>query len=65
MWIFIFKQIECMTIIFFLQNIIISSGATNPFHVRGPYDIISLYPLNYSKPYGKEKLRNADNWLPN
>lgn len=24
------------------KNIIVSSGATNPFHVRGPYDIINL-----------------------
>lgn len=27
-------------------NIIISSGALNEFQVRGPYDVINLYPLN-------------------
>lgn len=26
-------------------NIIISSGAQNEFQVRGPYDVINLYPL--------------------
>jgi len=31
--------------VFCFQHIVISSGAASPFHVRGPYDVINLYPL--------------------
>lgn len=27
------------------KNIIISSGAEDYYHIRGPYDIINLYPF--------------------
>lgn len=27
------------------KNIIIASGATSRFHIRGPYDIANLYPF--------------------
>lgn len=28
------------------RNVIVSSGATNSFLLRSPYDIVNLYPLN-------------------
>jgi hypothetical protein len=30
--------------VFCFQQIVISSGAASPFHVRGPYDVVNLYP---------------------
>lgn len=27
------------------RNIVISSGATDPLFIRGPYDVINLYPF--------------------
>jgi hypothetical protein len=50
--------------VFCFQHIVISSGAASPFHVRGPYDVINLYPLcNFGRAFYGTSILNCGHFI--